>query len=136
MLYTHLYLKESEHIMPEENNLHLADLIQSVKQGLIDSSKQSLEDQEQDGTPILLELDEVELELKFYVSTSGKGKANIFVSSVEGSVESAKTQTARIKLKVHKGGENGNDGVYHHIARHQEGQVNLGVNHVIAPDTK
>ena len=100
-----------------ENNLHLADLIQRVKQELINSSKQSLEDQEQDGTPILLELDEVELELKFYVSTSGKGKANIFVSSVEGSVESTKEQIARIKLKVHKGfGENkhGDNNIYHH----------------------
>ncbi len=116
-------------------NLHLAELIQSVKQELIDSSKQSLENQKKDGTPILLELDEVELELKFYVSTSGEGKANLFVSSIEGSFESSKEQTARIKLKVHKGcGDSNNVGAAH--LHHQEEidikfpEVDLGINHL------
>ncbi|PCJ02666.1 MAG: hypothetical protein COB14_01525 [Alphaproteobacteria bacterium] len=96
--------------MSEDNNLHLADLIQSVKNELIESSRRSEEDQEENGTSYLFALEEVELELKFYVSTTIEGKVKGLIFSAQAGGESAKEQTAKIKFKVHKNpDENSND---------------------------
>ena len=121
-------LKESERIVSEDKNLHLADLIQRVKQELIASSVRSELDKQKNGTPYLLELKEVELELKFYVKTTAEGKVDAFFFSSKGELNSAKEQTARIKFKIHKNKDGGgivknildririkmDKGIYHH----------------------
>ncbi|PCK00490.1 MAG: hypothetical protein COA45_01540 [Zetaproteobacteria bacterium] len=118
--------------MSEDNNLHLADLIQSVKQELIASSVRSEQEKKENGTPYLLELEEVELELKFYVKTTAEGKVNILVSSGTAGVESAKEQTARIKFKIHKDGGN-IDHMYLQTEIPPENSTSSGILHATTP---
>lgn len=128
-------------MMCEDNNLHLADLIQGVKNELIESSRRSEEDQEENGTPYLFALEEVELELKFSVETAAGGGANFIFYSAEGSLASTREQTAKIKFKIHKTSES-KDNIamsVHHMhpggEAEPEGTIDLGLNHLIDKDT-